>query len=72
MAKQICEVHSDIGEWQSPALFRTFFSKLDSKSKVLYEEKLSYITGEDPYTPKKEDFEDNLSLLPDLRCVLVC
>ena len=54
--------------WQSSSRsFSDVFSKLDSKSKARYQEKVSYIAQEDPYLLKDKDFMDNMSFLPDLR-----
>ena len=48
--------------------YSDIFFTLDVKCKARYQEKVSYIDNEDPYLLKKEDFSDNVSLLPDLRC----
>jgi hypothetical protein len=45
--------------------FSEYFYKLDAKSRVRYEEKVSCIAKEDPYLLKGNDFTDNASLLPD-------
>ena len=46
--------------------FSEYFYKLDAKSRVRYEEKVSCIAKEDHYLLKGNDFTDNASLLPDL------